>query len=121
MAGRKYGAVIFAQTPASYHALSAAEKAKPGKAIEQVLKKYAGRVELVRRYWTSAFSADVSDVHVFECDDPADMHAFQEEIEAAMARASGGDPDRYGTTVHQTFGINPDAEAPRQSRGRSRR
>jgi hypothetical protein len=115
MAGRKYGAIIYARTPATYQAMSAAEKAKPGKAIEQLMRQYAGRVDLVRRYWTSAFSNESSDVMVFECDDPADFHALQEDINKALAR--GGDPERFGRTVHVTFGINPDAEAPKR-RGR---
>jgi len=118
MAGRKYGAIMYAKTPPTYHALSAAEQAKPGKAFDQVLKKYAGKVDLVRRYWTSAFTNEASDVFVMECDDPADMHTFQEELDKAMSRG-GGDPTRFGVTVHQTFGLNPDADQPR-GRGRRR-
>ena len=92
--------------------MSAAEQAKPGKAFEQTLKKYAGKVEQVRRYWTGSFTHEASDVFIMECDDPADIHAFQEDLAAAFARI-GGDPSRFGTTVHVTFGINPDAEAPK--------
>ena len=66
MAGRKYGAIIYAKTPPTYQGLSDAEKAKPGKAFEQTLKKYAGKVDAVRRYWTGAFTHEASDVFVFE-------------------------------------------------------
>jgi hypothetical protein len=115
MAGRKYGAIIYAKTPANYQALSDAEKAKPGKAFEQTLKKYAGKVDAIRRYWTSAFTHEATDVFVFECDDPADMHAFQEDLDRAFAKL-GGDPSRFGSTVHVTFGINPDADQPKRGR-----
>jgi hypothetical protein len=112
MAGRKYGVILYARTPSNYAAMSAAERAKPGKAFEQTLKQYAGKVDLLRRYWTSTFTTESSDVFVMECDDPAQMHAFQEDLDRAMARG-GGDPGRFGTTVHVTFGINPDADAPK--------
>ena len=112
MAGRKYGAIIYAKTPANYAAMSAAERAMPGKAFEQVLKQYAGKVDLLRRYWTSAFTSESTDVFVLECDDPAQMHAFQEDLDKAMAKG-GGDPSRFGTTVHVSFGLNPDADAPK--------
>jgi hypothetical protein len=115
MAGRKYGAIIYAKTPPTYQGLSDAEKAKPGKAFEQTLKKYAGKVDAVRRYWTGAFTHEASDVFVFECDDPADMHAFQEDLNTAFAKL-GGDPARFGSTVHMTFGINPDADQPKRGR-----
>lgn len=115
MAGRKYGTIIYARTPANFQALSDAEKAKPGKAFEQTLKKYAGKVDAVRRYWTSAFTHEASDVFIFECDDPADMHAFQEDLDRAFAKL-GGDPTRFGSTVHVTFGINPDADQPKRGR-----
>jgi len=118
MAGRKYGAILYARTPANYQALSAADRAKPGRAFEQVLKQYAGKVDLLRRYWTSAFTHEASDVFVMECDDPMVMHAFQEDLDRAMAKG-GGDPARFGSTVHVTFGINPDAEQPRARRGRA--
>jgi len=52
-----------------------------------------------------------------ECDDPAVMHAFQEDLDKAMAKG-GGDPSRFGTTAHITFGINPDAAAPARAKGR---
>jgi alkanesulfonate monooxygenase SsuD/methylene tetrahydromethanopterin reductase-like flavin-dependent oxidoreductase (luciferase family) len=113
MAGRKYGVVIYAKTPANFATLSAAEKVKPGKAFDEVLKKYRGKIDLVRRYWTSTFTHESSDVFVMECDDPSVMHAFNEDLDRAMARA-GGDPSRYGSTVHVTFGINPDADAPKR-------
>jgi hypothetical protein len=116
MAGRKYGAILYARTPANYQALSAAERAKPGRAFEQVLKQYAGRVDLLRRYWTSAFTHEASDVFVMECDDPMDIHTFQEDLDRALAKAAGGDATRYGGTVHVTFGINPDAERPKGRR-----
>ena len=74
MAGKKYGVIIYAKTPANYQAMSAAEKAKPGKAFETTLKKYAGKVEVLRRYWTSAFTHEASDVFVMECDDPLRDH-----------------------------------------------
>ena len=116
MAGRKYGCIIYAKTPPAYAAMSAADRAKPGKAIEATVRKYAGKVDVVRRYWTSVFTQEASDVLVFECDDPADMHAFKEELETAIAKAGGADAARFGTTVHVSFGINPDAEAPKRGR-----
>jgi hypothetical protein len=115
MAGRKYGVVIFARTPPTYHGLPAAEKAKPGKALEATLKKYGGRIDIVRRYWTSAFTHEASDIVVVEADDPMDLHAFNEDLEAAFARI-GGDPGRFGVTVHVSFGINPDADKPKGRR-----
>lgn len=115
MAGRKFGVVMMARVPESYYTLSAAEQAKPGKAFEQTLKKYAGKVDLIRRYWTRAFSADVTDVFVMECDDMADMHAFQEDLDRGMAKG-GVDPARYGVIVDVTAGINPDADAPKKRR-----
>lgn len=115
MAGRKYGVIMYARTPANLQAMSAAERAKPGKAFEQTLKKYAGKVDMLRRYWTSAFTAESSDVFIMECDDPTVMHAFQEDLNNAMA-AGGKDPSRFGTTVHVTFGINPDADPPKRGK-----
>jgi hypothetical protein len=111
MAGRKYGFIVYARTPPGYAAMSPADRAKPGRAFEQTLKQYQGKVEVLRRYWTSAFTHEASDVFVFECDDPADAHAFQEDLDRALAKAAGSDPNRFGATVHVTFGINPDAEA----------
>jgi hypothetical protein len=117
MAGRKYGWIIYAKTGAAYAGMSAAEKAKPGKAMETVARKYAGKVDMVRRYWTGAFTQESTDVFVYECDDPAVMHAFNEDLNAAFAKAAGaGDPNRFGSTVHVSFGLNPDAEAPKRGR-----
>lgn len=116
MAGRKFGVIMMARSPEIYFALSAAEQAKPGKAFDQTLKKYAGKVDLVRRYWTSAFSADVSNVFVFECDDMADMQAFTDDLNRAMAGGRGVDPAKYGVIVDVTAGVNPDADAPKKRR-----
>jgi hypothetical protein len=115
MAGRKYAVVLYARTPPSYHALSDAEKAKPGRAFEATLKKFSGRVDAVRRYWTSAFTQESSDIFILEADDPMDLHTFQEDLDKAFAKL-GGDPARFGSTVHVSFGINPDAEAPKRGR-----
>ena len=125
MAGRKYGVIMYAKTPTAYAGMSPADQAKPGKAFEQTLQKYAGKVEVLRRYWTSAFTQEASDVFVMECDDPMDAHNFQADLIRALQKAAGGNPDRFGATVHVTFGINPDAEpqapAARQSRARGTR
>ncbi len=115
MAGKKYGVITYARTPANYQAMSAAERAKAGKAFEKTLKKYAGKVDMVRRYWTSAFTHEASDIFIMECDDPMVMHAFQEDLDRAFA-STGGDPSRFGTTVHVTFGINPDADQPKRAK-----
>lgn len=115
MAGRKYAVVIFAKTPENYQAMSEAEKAKPGKALEQTLKKYAGKIDLLRRYWTGSFTHEASDVFVIEGDDPMDLHGFQEDLNKAFGRI-GGDPTRFGVTVHVTFGINPDADPPKRGK-----
>lgn len=115
MAGRKYGVVLFAKTPPSYHGLSDAEKAKPGKAFDATMKKYAGRVDAVRRYWTGGFTHESSDIFILEADDPADLHMFQEDLYKAFGKL-GGDPGRFGSTVHTSFGINPDADAPKRGR-----
>ena len=115
MAGRKYGVVLYARTPRTYAGLSDAEKAKPGKALEATLKKYAGKIDIVRRYWTSAFTHESSDIFVIEGDDPMDIHGFQEDLDKAFAKL-GGDPNRFGATVHASFGINPDADAPKRGR-----
>jgi hypothetical protein len=115
MAGRKYAVVVFAKTPATYQTMSDAEKAKAGKALEATLKKYNGRIDIVRRYWTGAFTHEASDIFVMEGDDPMDLHSFQEDLDKAFAR-TGGDPGRFGTTVHVSFGINPDADAPKRGK-----
>jgi len=112
MAGRKYATIVLAKTPATYHSMTAAEQAKPSKAMDQVMKKYAGKIDIVRRYWTSIASADVSDVFIVEGDSPEDLHAFQEDLDRAFAKL-GGDPTRFGTTVDTLFGINPDADTPK--------
>jgi hypothetical protein len=115
MAGRQYGIVVFAKTPPTYAGLSDAEKARPGKALEQTMKKYAGKVDIVRRYWTSAFTHEASDIFVIEGDDPMVLHAFNEDLDKAFARI-GGDPSRFGVTVHASFGINPDADKPKRGK-----
>jgi hypothetical protein len=117
MAGRKYGFIVYAKTPPEYATMSPAQQAKAGKAFDQVMKKYSGQVDVVRRYWTSAFTHEASDVFVMECDDPSVMHTFNEDLDRAMARA-GGNPGSYGATVHITIGLNPDADAPKSGRRR---
>ena len=108
MAGKKYGVVFQAKVRGAYFALSEQEQNIPGDVFGELMPKYAGKIDLVRRYWTRAFNADVTDVMIFECDDPADFHAFSEELMRKMA--ASGDPDRYGEVVSITFGINPDAD-----------
>ncbi len=115
MAGRKYGVIVFARTPPTYQGMSAAEQAKAGKAFDATLKKYAGKVDAVRRYWTGTFTHEASDVFIMECDDPEVLHAFNEDLNRAFARI-GGDPTRFGSTVHVTFGINPDADKPKRGK-----
>jgi hypothetical protein len=107
--------IIYARTPPGFAGLSEAEKARPGRAFDQTLKKYAGKVDLIRRYWTSAFTHESSDIFIMECDDPMVAHAFQEDLAKAFARI-GGDPARFGATVHASFGINPDADRPKKRR-----
>lgn len=107
MAGRKFGAVMAAKVPGSYFALPEAEREAPGKVMEQLMPKYAGKVDFVRRYWTSAFTAEVSDVFVMECDDLTELHNLNQELTQLMAQ--GGDPDRFGETVSIWVGVNPDA------------
>jgi hypothetical protein len=106
MASKKFGVVMSAKVPGSYFTLSEAEQEAPGKAVEELMTKYAGKVDLVRRYWTSAFTAEVSDVFVLECDDLMDLHNMSQELTRAMARS--GDPDGYGETVSIWVGVNPD-------------
>lgn len=115
MAGRKYAAVSFAKTPPTYAGLPEADKAKAGKAFEQTLKKYAGKVDMVRRYWTGAFTHEASDIFIMEADDPQDLHNFQEDLDKAFAK-TGGDPQRFGATVHVSFGLNPDADPPKRGK-----
>ena len=96
-----------ARVPGSYFSLPQAEQEAPGKVFEELMAKYAGKVDLVRRYWTSAFSADVSDVFVFECDDLMEAHNFNQDLTALLSK--GGDPERFGETVSIWVGVNPDA------------
>jgi hypothetical protein len=107
MAGRKFGVILVAQTTGAYHALSASEQEQPGKVFEQLSKKYAGKVDVLRRYWTSAFTAEASDVFILECDDLMEAHNYQQEMTSLLAK--GGDPDRFGVTVNVYVGVNPDA------------
>jgi len=107
MAGRKFGVVILAQTSSEYHAMSSADQDIPGKAFEEVAGKYAGKVDVLRRYWTSGFTTDCSDVFILECDDLMDAHKFQQDLTGALARS--GDPERFGHDVMIVAGVNPDA------------
>jgi hypothetical protein len=107
MAGKKFGFVMAAKVPGSYFALPQSEREEPGKVFEALLTKYAGKVDLVRRYWTSAFSAEVSDVFVMECDDVMEMHNLVQELN--QMGSSGGDPERFGKDVSIWVGVNPDA------------
>ena len=105
------------------HQASAAEKAAP-KSEKKVpaalnfqmesltgsdvdLSKYAGKVEFVRRLWTSAFTTEVTDVFLVECDDMMDAHRYVQDLTRLLAK--GGDPDRFGTDVKIWAGVNPDA------------
>ncbi|HEX5140188.1 MAG TPA: hypothetical protein VFX19_04550 [Dehalococcoidia bacterium] len=107
MAGKKYGLVMAAKVPGSYFALPEAERNQPGEAIGQLMGKYAGKVDLLRRFWTSAFTAEVSDVFVMECDDLMDVHNLMQEMTLAMSKT--GNPDRFGETKVLWVGVNPDA------------
>jgi arginine/lysine/ornithine decarboxylase len=107
VAGKKYGVIMAAKVPGSYFAMSEAERNEPGEVIGQLMAKYAGKIELVRRYWTSAFTAEVSDVFVMECDDLMDAHNMMQESTQLMAKS--GDPERFGETKVVWVGINPDA------------
>jgi len=92
MAGKKYAIIVFAKTPPTYAALPEAEKAKPGKAFEDTVRKYGGRIDPVRRYWTGAFTHEATDVFVIEADDPADLHAFNEDLEKASPPSAATRP-----------------------------
>ncbi len=107
MAGKKFGVIMAAKVPGSYFTLSKQEQEEPGAAIDGLLQKYAGKVDLVRRYWTSAFTAEVSDVFVMECDDLMDAHNLMQESTQLMAKT--GDPDRFGETKVLWVGVSPDA------------
>jgi len=109
MAGKKYGIVMAAKVPGSYHQMSKEDQEIPGKVMEQLMPKYAGKVDFLRRIWTSAFSAEVTDVFYIECDDLADFHAFSQEMDDIMA-SKGKNPESFGSTVSVWVGINPDAE-----------
>ena len=108
MAGKKFGFVMAVKVPASYFALPESEREEPGRVFASLLAKYAGKVDLVRRYWTSAFTTEVSDVFVVECDDVMDMHNLTQELNQMMG-ATGADPDRFGRDVSIWVGVNPDA------------
>ena len=107
MAGKKFGLVVAVKVPASYHALPADEQAIPGLAMAQLAPKYAGKVEIIRRLWTSSFTSEVSDIFVVECDDLMDAHNFTQDL--TRLEAEGGDPDRFGVEVKVWAGVNPDA------------
>jgi hypothetical protein len=107
MPGKKFGLVMAARVPGSYFAMSKEEQEQPGMVMEQLMTKYGGKVDIVRRYWTSAFSADVSDVFVMECDDLMDAHSMMQEMNTLMSK--GGDPERFGETISIWVGVNPDA------------
>ena len=107
MAGKKFGVVVAVKVPGSYHALNADEQAVPGTIMAKLAPKYAGKVEIVRRLWTSAFTAEVSDLFFVEADDMLDMHNFTQEL--TRMEAEGGDPDRFGHEVRVWAGVNPDA------------
>jgi hypothetical protein len=108
MAGRKFGVVMAARVPGSYFALPQAERDAPGKVMEELAQKYAGKVDFIRRYWTSAFTAEVTDVFVMECDDLMELHNLSQEMTQLMSQ--GGDPERFGETISIWVGVNPDAE-----------
>jgi hypothetical protein len=107
MAGKKFGIVMAARVPGSYHSLPHDEQEIPGAAFEKLSDKYHGKVDFVRRYWTSSFTAEVTDVFVIECDDLMDAHNFSQELRTMLAQ--GGDPERFGVDVKTWVGVNPDA------------
>jgi hypothetical protein len=107
MAGKKFGFVIAAKVPGSYQSRSEADQAVPGKAMEELGLKYAGKVDFVRRLWTGAFTAEVTDVFLVECDDALDAHNYMQDLTRLLAK--GGDPDRFGLDVKIWAGVNPDA------------
>ena len=107
MAGKRFGVVVAVKVPGSYHALPADEQAVPGMLMAQLAPKYAGKVDFVRRLWTRAFTADVTDVFVVEADDMMDVHNFTQDLH--RLESEGGDPDRFGIEVAVWAGVNPDA------------
>ena len=115
MPGRQYGVVIFARTPPTYAGLPGAEKAKPGKALESDAQEVRRQGRDRTAVLDIAFTHEALDVIVAEGDDPLTIHAFQEDLDRAFARF-GGDPTRFGTTVHRSFGINPDADQPKRGK-----
>jgi hypothetical protein len=78
-----------------------------GEVFEKLMKKYDGKIDLIRRYWTSAFTADATDVFVMECDDLMEAHNWTQDMTSMLAE--GGDPERFGETVQIIVGVNPDA------------
>jgi hypothetical protein len=109
MPGRRFGVVLVVQVPGSYHALPTAEQERPGKVMADLAQKYAGKVDLLRRYWTSAFTTEATDVLIIECDDLMQAHSFQQDMTSSLAE--GGDPDRFGMVVDIYVGVNPDADS----------
>jgi hypothetical protein len=109
MPGKKFGFVMGAKVPSSYFTLPEAEREAPGKLMEELMAQYAGKVDFVRRYWTGAFTTEVTDVFVMECDDVMDIHNLVQDLNQKMG-ALGGDPDRFGKDVSIWVGVNPDAE-----------
>lgn len=108
MAGKKYGVVLQERVPGSYHTMPKAEQEMAGSILGELMERYAGKIDLVRRYWTSAFNSEVTDVFVIECDSAEDFHEFDQELTARLAET--GDPERFGERVSVLFGINPDAD-----------
>src|SRR5437762_11992008 len=106
-AGKKFGLVVAVKVPASYQHLPQEEQEIPGKIMAKLGPKYAGKVEISRRFWTSAFTAEVSDVFVVDCDDMMDAHNFVQDL--TRLEAESGDPDRFGVEVKVWAGVNPDA------------
>ena len=109
MAGKKFGLVIAVKVPASYHALTAEEQAVPGQVMAQLAPKYAGKVDILRRLWTSAFTAEVSDVFIVEADDMMEVHNFTQDL--TRLEAEGGDPNRFGVEVRRVGRSQPETRA----------
>ena len=63
----------------------------------------AGKAGFVRRLWTSAFTTEVSDVFLVECDDLLDAHNYMQNLRRLLA--NGGDPDRFGIHVRICAGV----------------
>ena len=107
MAGKKYGIVMRRRSPGATSRLPETEQAEPGRSSRTRSRKYDGKLDFVRRYWTSSFTAAVSDVFVMECDDPMDVHSLMHEMTQRLAR--NGNPERFGVDIKTWFGVNPDA------------